>query len=82
VACAFTGGHLVLTYTRPRPAPADVQYWVEVTTDLASGVWTSGPAYTSQSLVDNGNGTETVTVTDLAGPPSPQAHFLRLLLGH
>ena len=26
--------------------------------------------------------TVTVTVTDLVGPPSPPAHFLRLLLAH
>ena len=82
LAYAYNDGHLVITYTRPHPTPADVQYVVEVTSDLASGVWNSGPAYTSQAVMDNGDGTETVTVTDLAGPPSMPVHFLRLRLSH
>jgi len=78
VTYAFTGGHLVLTYTRPRPAPVDVRYVVEVTEDLLSAEWNAGPACTSETVKDNEDGTETVTVTDLAGPPSPPAHYLRL----
>jgi hypothetical protein len=82
LTCAFTGGHLVVTYKRPRPVSADVQYLVEVTSDLRSGVWNSGPAYTSQAVTDNGDGTETVTVTALAGDPSTPVYFLRILLVH
>lgn len=80
VTHVFTGGHLVLTYTRPRPAPMDVRYLVEVAPDLASGVWDSGPAYTTENVTDNLNGTETVTATDLASPATQPMHYLRLRL--
>jgi hypothetical protein len=77
-AFAFTNSHLTITFTRPRPAPADITYLVETTTDVATNAWDSGPAITSQSVTDNGNGTERVVVSDLAGPPNPNMHFLRL----
>jgi hypothetical protein len=60
------------------PPPTDISYLAEVCTDLASGVWNSGPGYTSQTVTDNGDGTETVTVTDLAPINSTPAHFLRI----
>jgi hypothetical protein len=78
ITSSFSGGHLKLTYRRPRPAPADVRYAAEVTADLASGAWLMGPAYTTTLVTDNLDGTETVVVTDLAAPPAPAAHYMRL----
>jgi hypothetical protein len=52
-----------------------------VTESLVSGPWQSGPAFTSESAIDNLDGTETVTVTDLAIVPSPEAHYLRVRIG-
>lgn len=78
---AAMNGHLTVTFRRPLPAPTDISYLVEVTDDLSSGVWNSGPGQTSQTAIDNGDGTETVTVTDLAAPPSPATHFLRFQIG-
>ncbi len=75
---SFAGGHLALTYLRPHPAPADIRYLAEVTDDLASGSWLFGPTYTSATVTDHLDGTETVTVSDLAAPPSPASHYLRL----
>jgi hypothetical protein len=76
----FTGGHLTVTFNRPRTAPADadVRYFAEVTDDLASGVWSTGPALTTTTVTDNLDGTERVTYTDLATPPTPAAHYLRV----
>jgi hypothetical protein len=70
--------HLTLTFKRSHPPPYDIGYLFETTSDLLSGLWNSGPAYTSESVTDNLDGTETVIVTDLAGPPSPVAHYLRV----
>jgi hypothetical protein len=75
---AFTNGHLTVSFKRIRPAPADLNYIIEVTDDLSSGSWNSGPGYTTQHVTDNLDGTETVLVTDLTGPPSPAAHYLRV----
>ena len=63
---------------RPSNSPADISYVPEVCADLAAGVWNSGPSYTSQTVTDNGNGTETVTVTDLAPISTTPMHFLRI----
>ena len=43
----------------PRSAGA---YLYEVAAEVASGVWDSGPACTTEMVADNFNGTETVTV--------------------
>jgi hypothetical protein len=43
----------------------------EVADDLLSGTWQSGPAFTTLTVADNHDGTETVTVTDNATVPSP-----------
>ncbi len=75
---ALNNGHLTLTFNRPHPAPSDISYLFEVADDVTSGIWYSGPAYTSQSVTDNLDGTETVVVTDLAGGPSPSIHYLRV----
>ena len=79
---SWNDGHLTLTFDRAHPPPPDITWLFEVTDDLLSETWQSGPAYVSQNVIDNGNGTETVIVTDLATPPAPPAHFLRLRLAH
>jgi hypothetical protein len=81
ISSAVTGGHLTLSFNRTHPAPADVTYWVEVTDDLTSGTWNSGPSYTTQTVTDNGNGTETVTITDVPVIGTTPAHFLRVRIG-
>ena len=78
IAPYVEGGHLVFAYRRPHPAPPDIVYTPEVTGNLSTPIWDSGPAYASQAVVDNGDGTETVTVTDLANLSSSSVHFLRL----
>lgn len=74
----LTGGHLRIIYDRPHPAPPDITYIAEVTDSLAPSVWNSGPGFTSQTVVDNGNGRETVTVTDRSLTSSSPAHYLRV----
>ncbi|HTY87730.1 MAG TPA: DUF5060 domain-containing protein [Candidatus Acidoferrum sp.] len=78
ISFAQTGNHLTVTFKRAHPAPSDLSYVAEVSTNLAVGVWNSGPAYTSQTVTDNGDGTETVVVTDLAPINSTALHFLRI----
>jgi hypothetical protein len=80
VSFAVAGGHLTVTFKRTHPAPADIIYTPQVASNLASGIWNSGPTFTSQTVTDNGNGTETVVVTDLAPISSTPAHFLRILI--
>jgi hypothetical protein len=74
----IAGNHLTITFKRTHPAPPDITYLYEVTNDLSSSVWNSGGAYTTQSVLDNGDGTETVTVTDLAVIGASPTHFLRV----
>jgi hypothetical protein len=50
----------------------------EVADDLPSGTWQSGPAFTTLTVADNHDGTETVTVTDNATVPSPATRPLGL----
>jgi len=78
ISPALVGDHLVVTFKRPHPAPPDISYVPEVSGDLSSGIWNFGASYTSQTVTDNGNGTETVTVTDLAPVSSTPTHFLRI----
>jgi hypothetical protein len=78
ITWSLNSGHLTLSYKRPHPAPPDISSIAEVTTAIDSGIWNSGPAYTSQSVVNNGDGTETVTVTDLLSIGSAPAHYLRV----
>jgi Domain of unknown function (DUF5060) len=80
ISVGQTGNHLTLTFNRPHPAPTDISYTPEVAADVTSGVWNSGPGYTSQTVINNGNGTETVTVTDLTPIGSAQEHFMRVLI--
>jgi hypothetical protein len=75
---AVTGGHLTVTFKRAHPAPTDISYLFEVADELDSGLWSSGPAYTTQTVTDNLDGSETVVVTDLVAIPSRAAHYLRV----
>jgi len=70
--------HLTLVYRRPHPTPVDITYIAEVASTLGTGIWNSGPTYVTQTAVDNGNGTETVTVTDLADAAIAPAHYVRV----
>jgi hypothetical protein len=78
VSFSLNGNHLRLSYQRPHPAPADITYITEVTGSLGSANWNSGAGYVTQTVVDNGNGTERVTVTDLADATVAPAHYLRV----
>jgi hypothetical protein len=70
--------HVNLIFKRPHPAPLDIDYIFETSSDLASGDWSSAPGATTQTTVNNNDGTETVTLTDGA-PISPNtAHYLRI----
>lgn len=80
ISFAVVGIHLTVTFKRTHPAPTDISYTPQVANDLTSGVWNSGPTYTSQTVTDNGNGTETVVVTDNALIGSNSVHFLRILI--
>lgn len=80
ISVGQSGNFLTLTFRRPHPAPSDISYLPQVAADVTSGVWNSGPTYTSQAVVNNGDGTETVTVTDLTPIGSVQAHFMRILI--
>ena len=66
ISFAVAGDHLTVTFKRTHPAPADISYTPQIANDLASGAWNSGPAFTSQTVTNNGDGTETVVVTDNA----------------
>ena len=75
---AIVGGHLTITFKRAYPAPVDISYLSEVANDLVSGVWQSGPAFTTQSVTNNQDGTETVVVTDNQVVGSATARYLRV----
>lgn len=80
ISAAVVGNHLTITFKRTHPAPADLSYTPQVAAELTSGVWNSGPVFTSQTVTDNGDGTETVVVTDNASIDSAPTHFLRVLI--
>jgi len=83
ISFAIVGDHLTVTFKRTHPAPADISYTPQVASDLTSGVWNSGPTFTSQTVTDNGDGTETVVVTDaITVVGSTPAHFLRIQVAH
>lgn len=67
---SFSGGYLVLTYTRPDPAPADLAYTVQVSGDGIN--WSSGSGATVNVSTTVSNGTATVVVRDATpiGTPS------------
>jgi hypothetical protein len=70
--------HLTLTFPRRSPPPADIGYVVEVTDDLTGPNWESGPTVASEAIKNNGDGTETVIVTDLAPVSATVAHYARI----
>jgi hypothetical protein len=80
ISATLAGDYLTVSFKRPHPAPADITYLPEVTSDLASGLWSSGPGDTSESVADNGNGTETVTVIDLAPINLTESQFMQILI--
>jgi hypothetical protein len=80
ISYSLNNGHLELTFSRVHPPPPDVSFVFQVTSDLVGGQWQSGPAFTSQSIVDNGDGTETVTITDNTPVATTAAHFLRIVI--
>jgi hypothetical protein len=80
ISAAVVGNHFTITFKRTHPAPADLSYTPQVAAELTSGVWNSGPVFTSQTVTDNGDGTETVVVTDNASIDSAPTHFLRVLI--
>ena len=80
ISFAVVGNHLTVTFKRTHPAPADISYKPQVANDLTSGVWNSGSAFTSQTVTNNGDGTETVVVTDNTAIGSAPAHFLQILI--
>jgi hypothetical protein len=80
ISFAVMGNHLTVTFKRTHPAPTDISYTPQVANDLASGIWHSGPNFTSQTVTNNGDGTETVVVTDNTAIGSAPAHYLRILI--
>ncbi len=78
LSISITAGHLTVSYRRPHPAPADINYLAEVSGTLLPGSWNSDQTSVSQALTENGDGTETVTATDLTPVGSATAHYLRL----
>jgi hypothetical protein len=74
---ALVSGHLNVSFKGPHPAPSDISYWFEIANDLLAGIWQSGSAFTIQSVTDNHDGSETVTVIDNT-PPSSTPHYLRI----
>lgn len=70
--------HLTLTFPRTHPAPNDITYRYEVTGNLAAGPWNSGPTAATETVLDNLNGTELVTVTLNATISGSATHFARI----
>jgi len=81
VTASIVASHLTLIYRRPHPPPVDITYTPEASGSLLPGAWSSGPSYTAQTVGDNGDGTETVAVTDLSDLSSAPARYLRVLIG-
>jgi hypothetical protein len=78
ISFALVADHLTITFNRTHPAPTDITFLFEVASNLVATAWQSGPLFTTQTVTDNLNGTETVTVTDSTSVPSAMAHYVRL----
>lgn len=78
ISFAPVNDHLTVTFERAHPAPADITWLFEVADDLVSGIWQSGPAFTTQNVTDNLNGTETVSVVDNIPISASTSHYLRI----
>lgn len=71
--------YLTIQYRRPKQGTVLLDYQVEVSTDLAGGVWSSAAADVEQiSRADQGGGIELVTVRAKAGVTTANKMFLRL----
>lgn len=75
---AIVGGHLTVFLERTRSAPTGIPCLFEVADDLVSGIWQSGPAFTTQNVTDNLDGTETVSVVDNIPISASTSHYLRI----
>jgi len=75
---SIVSDHLRVMFPRTRPAPPDITYLYEVSTNLMLGVWNTGPAWATESATDNLNGTETVTVTVTPAVSTNGSAFFRL----
>ena len=73
--------YLAISYTRVLFA-TDISYTVQVSDDLVT--WNSGPAFTAQLglPIDNGDGTQTITVQDLVPVDSATKRFIRIRISH
>ena len=73
--------YLAISYTRVLFV-TDISYTVQVSDDLAT--WNSGPSFTAQlgPPIDNGDGTQTVTVQDLVPIDSAAKRFIRVQISH
>jgi hypothetical protein len=75
---SLVGDHLQVKFPRTHPAPSDITYLYEVSTNLVSDAWNTGPAWATESVTDNLNGTETVTVTVTPAVSTTSPLFFRL----
>ena len=74
-----TNGLFSLTYRRPDPPPADLNYIVEVSDELlVVKNFSNAPCLSGPSVVFNTNGTATITVESETPPMSAPKQFLRL----
>ena len=79
VSFALAGGHLMLSFKRAHPPPADLLYVPAVADDLVSGNWlSSGAGSPTTMVIDNHDGTESVSVYDSATMSTNTARYLRL----
>ncbi len=78
IAFNATNNFVNLVFKRPHLAPLDINYIPETAPDLTSGDWSSAAGTTTQTVVNNNDGTETVTITDTASITANATHYLRL----
>ena len=75
---AIVADHLQVTFPRPQPAPTDITYHYEVTSDVTSGNWQTGPAYVTENVTDQLDGTAAVTVSVNSSASATAPTFFRL----
>lgn len=76
---AVTGSHyLMLTYTRPEPAPAGVTYIPETSPDLSGSSWSNTNVVEVSSTVSESGTLRTITVRDNTSIGTASQRFLRL----
>jgi len=75
----LSSGYLELTYTRPDPAPADIVYTVQVSSDEVN--WSSGSGATVNVSTTTNYGIATVVVRDATPVGSPSfGRYIRLAI--